>query len=85
MKLEWVTTAGNRYEVPVAVNEETLKTEPFGIDPKLGVGHLELDGEAIGPDFEPGAEPIVVNFRMILLAQGKLPVSPDEEPPPEED
>lgn len=81
-KLEWCTVAGNRYEVPCKIDAATLETEPFQVDPKLGIGHLELDGEAVGPDYQPGDAPIVVNIRLILLAKGKL--GPQPEPPPDE-
>lgn len=75
--LEWVTKQNNRYEVPIKLTEQ-LETEPFHIDPKLGAGHLELDGVAIGPDYEPDSEvPIVVNVRALLAAAGTLP-SDDE-------
>lgn len=74
--LEWVTTTGNRYEVPVELNAQ-METEAFHIDPKLGTGHLELDGEAIGPDYDPEADqPIVVNIRALLAAAGTLPGLP---------
>jgi len=73
--LEWVTATGNRYTVPAKLDAQ-LETEPFQVDPKLGVGHLELDGERIGPDFEPGDALIVVNVRMLLAAKGELPGLP---------
>jgi len=74
--LEWVTTAGNRYEIPIQLNEQ-LETEPFYIDAKFGAGHLELDEVAIGPDYEPDNDnPIVVNIRALLAAAGTLPGLP---------
>ena len=74
--LEWVTTKNNRYEVPVQLTEQ-LETEPFTIDPKLGEGHLELDGVALGFDYEPTkGQPIVVNIRALLAAAAAPPLSP---------
>jgi len=81
--LEWVTKSGNRYEVPAALDAQ-LETEPFQIDPKLGIGHLELDGEPIGPDFEPGDDPIVVNVRVLLIARGELDTGLPTTPPKED-
>ena len=78
--LEWVTVAGNRYEIPVKLNAQ-METEVFHIDPKLGTGHLELDSEALGPDYDPDVDtPIVVNIRMLLAAADALPGAPPMPP-----
>jgi len=72
MSLEWVTIKGNRYDLPVHV-DDLLETEPLFIDGKLGTGHLELtvDGHsrAITHDMEPPNDPIVVNIRLELLVR----------------
>jgi len=77
--LEWVTVKGNRYTLPIKL-DETLETEPFEISAKLGAGHLELtvdDGEsrAITHDMEPPDDPVVVNIRLELLSRGLLNAS----------
>lgn len=69
--LEWVTVAGNRYTLPVKL-DELLETRPFRIDAKLGAGHLELNKEPITGDIEPPDDPVVVNVRLELLARGLL-------------
>ena len=69
--LEWVTVKGNRYVLPVEL-DELLETVPFLIDAKLGTGHLELNEEPITGDMEPPDDPVVVNVRLELLARGLL-------------
>jgi hypothetical protein len=70
--LEWVTATGNRYELPITL-DETLETLPFEISAKLGTGHLELNGERLTSDMEPPDNPVRVNVRLELLARGLLP------------
>lgn len=76
--LEWVTVAGNRYELPTKITEQG-KTAPFLVDSHLGEGHLEFDKEPLGGNYLPGKDQlIVVNVRAILAAKERIQGLPTE-------